>query len=86
MEGCSLERVLIRERLLIREGVLIRGGVSRSGGRLLEGVLIREDAHYRGCLLERGGGGGCSLERRRFRPKGAKLNHYGTDQWYLFKQ
>ena len=57
MEGCSLERVLIRERLLIREGVIIRGGVSRSGGRLLEGVLIREDAHYRGCLLERGGGG-----------------------------
>ena len=56
MEGCSLERVLIRERLLIGEGVLIRGGVSRSGGRLLEGVLIREDAHYRGCLLERGWG------------------------------
>ena len=76
--------MLIRERLLIREGVLIRGGVSRSGGRLLEGVLIREDAHYRGCLLERGEG--CSLERRRFWHKGAKLNHYGTDQWYLFKQ
>ena len=84
--------MLTRERLLIREGVLIRGGVSRSGGRLLEGVLIREDAHYRGCLLERGGGcllergGGCSLERRWFWHKGAKLNHYGTDQWYLFKQ
>ena len=73
MEGCSLERVLIRERLLIREGVLIRGGVSRSGGRLLEGALIREDAHYRGCLLERGGGGGVLIREAAVSAQGRKI-------------